>query len=155
MMNLKETGEQVDVVVEVVGQPRLQLCPAPGASGIEERVEIPTEMVGERFVAVLSNLTSTGAAIESPTMLPLLSRIALTFEMNGVRIEALGIVMWRRATESQPGLKRGFGVLFEAVLKDGREALEALDGDRGASRRRGIRNSEIQALAPRPGSRSA
>jgi|HubBroStandDraft_1064217.scaffolds.fasta_scaffold446325_2 hypothetical protein len=121
---------EVEVVIEVVGEPRQQLCPAPGAARIDEVVPIPREKVGERFGGVVWKLTSTGAAIQSSTILPLVSRVALTFELRGVRVEALGIVMWRRVAglASADGLsstgRPGFGVLFEAINDEGREAIE-------------------------------
>jgi hypothetical protein len=60
--------------------------------------------------------------------------VALTFELNGVHVEALGIVMWRRATSASshakpsPSVRKpGFGVLFEATNEIARKAIEALE----------------------------
>jgi hypothetical protein len=126
-----ELSVEIGVVVEVVGEPRLQVCPAPGAAGSDEVVRIQTENVGQRFDGIVRKLTSTGAAVETSTVLPLMSRVALTFELNGVHVEALGIVMWRRAISASPHAKPtrkpAFGVLFEATNEVTRKAIEALE----------------------------
>lgn len=67
--------------------------------------------------------------------MPLMSRVALHFEVREVgRIDAIGWVMWRRDADckvpSGSGepvtLPKGFGVLFEAVPLEVRQAIANL-----------------------------
>lgn len=131
---------EIEVNVEVIGRPSQQLSPAPTALPTDEVVEIPSQMLGKRFRGVLSNLTPTGAAVGTDTILPLMSRVALTFQLEGgISATALGIVMWRRTEEvmvPREGLpplklKPGFGVLFEALPDDTRAAISDLIAKRG------------------------
>jgi len=97
------------------------------------RVEAATSRIGERFPVVVRDLSTNGAFVSGPP-LPLLSRVALKFEVRGIgNIDAIGWVLWIRADDCEvPGtdgpvvLPRGFGVLFEAISLEARTQIAAL-----------------------------
>ncbi|HTL33136.1 MAG TPA: hypothetical protein VL326_08425, partial [Kofleriaceae bacterium] len=65
---------------------------------------------------------------------PLLSRVAIKFDVKGVgNIDAIGWVLWQRtddcdipAAAGSATLPKGFGVLFEAIPMETRAAIAAL-----------------------------
>lgn len=116
---------------ENIAQPEIMLHPELAA--VYSRVEASREHMGRRFSGTIRDISTNGAFIVGPP-LPLLSRIALNFHLDGVgQIDAVGWVMWRRDTdcsfESASGttfLAAGFGVLFEAMPLDARSAISAI-----------------------------
>jgi len=86
-----------------------------------------------RFPAVVRDLSTNGAFI-SAEPLPLLSRVAVKFELKGVgNVDAVGWVLWQRSEDCQlptaagsVTLPRGFGVLFESIPLEIRSAIAAL-----------------------------
>jgi hypothetical protein len=113
----------------------------PVLAAVYERVQPDLSDVGNRFPAVLKDLSVNGCFIEGPP-LPLLSRIAFTFAFGQHgQVEALGWVLWRRVKDADlpppaPGaaaikIKAGFGVLFEAVPLDMRVAIARMVTERG------------------------
>lgn len=121
----------VPAVVESIGQPDVSLH--PNLVAVYERVgAAPPD--GKRFPAVVRDLSSNGAFI-SGEPLPLLARVAVHFEVKGVGpVDAIGWVLWRRSADCQvptPSgelvtLPAGFGILFEAIPLDTRNAIAAL-----------------------------
>lgn len=89
-----------------------------------ECVSVPNQMAGQRFEAMVRDISVNGARLSARLIPPLLARISLAFEMPGYGMAlAMCIVLWRRGPvfgdppdgESlEPG-EVGFGVLFEAV----------------------------------------
>ena len=78
---------------------------------------------------------STNGAFISGAPLPLLSRVAVKFEVEGVgAIDAVGWVLWQRSDDCElPGQRRprcplpqGFGILFESIPLEARNAIAAL-----------------------------
>ncbi len=101
---------------------------------VYERVEPNEEKVGERVQGALRDLSTNGALLSGEPM-PLLSRIACSFELDGFgQIEAIGWTLWRRGEDcevpradgSMVTLPKGFGVLFEAISLDARIAIHEL-----------------------------
>lgn len=127
----------IPTLVEVIGQREVRLHPALAA--VYERVRPSQDMVGKKFPGVLRDLSTNGAFI-SGASLPLLSRVAFTFPLEGHgQVEVLGWTLWRRTGDCeipQNGgaavrLQAGFGVLFEAISLEARLAIAALvDGAR-------------------------
>jgi hypothetical protein len=115
-------------VLEVVGQPAMEL--PPQVARVYTRVESDKSAIGRRFPGVVRDLSTNGAFIATDPV-PLLSRLALQFDFDGTRIDALAWVMWRRDadTEVQAAdgtkvtLPRGIGVLFESIPLDVRVAI--------------------------------
>jgi len=115
-------------VLEVVGQPAMEL-PAQVAK-VYSRVESDKSAIGRRFPGILRDLSTNGAFIATEPV-PLLSRVALQFEFEGARVDALAWVMWRRDADCEAAaadgspiiLPRGIGVLFESVPLDVRVAI--------------------------------
>src|SRR5262245_11632954 len=116
-------------VVEVVGQREAQLHPALAA--VYERVRPSTERLGDRFPGVLRDLSTNGAFVTA-TPLPLLSRISMTFVLDGHgQVEVLAWTLWRRSSDCQVPrsgstpviLQAGFGLLFEAISLEARVAI--------------------------------
>jgi len=118
-------------IVESIGQGPISLH--PNLAAVFRRVEADTSMVGKRFPAVVRDLSTNGAFIAAPP-LPLLSRVAIKFDLKGVGpVDAVGWVLWQRADDcALPGpsgavaLPRGFGVLFESIPLEIRSAISAL-----------------------------
>jgi hypothetical protein len=114
-------------VLEVVGQPAIELPDT--VARIYSRVESDKSAMGRRFPGILRDLSTNGAFIATEP-LPLLSRMALSFDFEGARVDALAWVLWRRDSDCEvPGpsgpvvLPRGIGVLFESLPLDVRVAI--------------------------------
>jgi hypothetical protein len=114
------------VAVENLGE-REQKLPAELAA-VYERVKADTTDVGKRHELLLRDVSMNGAFVEGEA-LPLLSRVAMVFDMPGFRkVEATGWVMWRRrescTIRREDGfeltLPPGFGVLFEWISLEAR-----------------------------------
>lgn len=119
------------VVVESIGQVPMTLH--PNLAAVFRRVESDNSTIGKRFPAVVRDLSTNGAFISGPP-LPLLSRVALKFEIRSIgAIDAVGWVLWQRADDCElpgPGgsvvLPKGFGVLFESIPLETRAAIASL-----------------------------
>jgi hypothetical protein len=123
------------VVVESIGQTTMALH--PNLARVFRRVDADTTSIGTKFPAVVRDLSTNGAFI-SGAPLPLLSRVAVKFEVKGVGpIDAIGWVLWQRTDDCElpsphggPGnaatLPKGFGVLFESIPMNTRAAIAAL-----------------------------
>lgn len=119
-------------VVESIGQSTIELH--PNLAAVYRRVDADRASVGTRFPCVVRDLSTNGAFL-SGVSLPLLARVAVKLDIRGVGpIDAIGWVLWQRTADCElPGtggtstrLPRGFGVLFEAVPLDARNAIAAL-----------------------------
>jgi hypothetical protein len=117
-------------VVESIGQGSMQLH--PNLAKVFRRVDADRSSIGTKFPAVVRDLSTNGAFI-SGAPLPLLSRVAIKFDVKGVGIvDAIGWVLWQRMDDCElPGqnataLPKGFGVLFEAIPMETRQAIAAL-----------------------------
>jgi hypothetical protein len=118
-------------VVESIGQGPMQLH--PNLARVFRRVDADKSTIGTKFPAVVKDLSTNGAFI-SGTPLPLLSRVAIKFDLKGVGIvDAIGWVLWQRMDDCEvPGAKgptalpKGFGVLFEAIPMETRAAIAQL-----------------------------
>ncbi|MEO8702581.1 MAG: PilZ domain-containing protein [Kofleriaceae bacterium] len=119
-------------VVESIGQVPMTLH--PNLAAVFRRVDADSSTVGNRFPAVVRDLSTNGAFISGPP-LPLLSRVALKFEIRGLgAIDAVGWVLWQRTNDCElPGehggltsLPKGFGILFESIPLETRAAIAAL-----------------------------
>lgn len=118
-------------IVESIGQGSMQLH--PNLAKVFRRVDADRSSIGSKFPAVVRDLSTNGAFI-SGASLPLLSRVALKFEVKGVgTIDAIGWVLWQRMDDCElPGsqtaqtLPKGIGVLFEAIPMETRSAIAAL-----------------------------
>ena len=122
----------IPIVVESIGQPTLKLH--PNLEKIYERVAAADERKGDRVIGAVRDLSTNGAFIAGEP-LPLLSRVALRFKLDGHgTIEAIGWILWRRSGDCEiprddgpPSvLPQGFGVLFEAVPLDARLAIHKM-----------------------------
>ena len=122
----------IPIVVESIGQPTLKLH--PNLEKIYERVAAADERKGDRVIGAVRDLSTNGAFIAGEP-LPLLSRVALRFKLDGHgNIEAIGWILWRRSGDCEiprddgpPSvLPQGFGVLFEAVPLDARLAIHKM-----------------------------
>ncbi len=121
-------------IVESIGQGPMHLH--PNLAAVFRRVEADPTTVGQRFPAVVRDLSTNGAFI-SAEPLPLLSRVAVKFELKTIgSVDAVGWVLWQRAEDcelpAQTGqagmitLPKGFGVLFESIPLEIRSAIAAL-----------------------------
>jgi len=118
-------------IVESIGQGPMQLH--PNLAAVFRRVDADTTTIGKRFPAVVRDLSTNGAFI-SGTLLPLLARVAVRFELKGSgTVDAVGWVLWQRAADCELPtptgtitLPKGFGVLFESIPLDVRSAIAAL-----------------------------
>lgn len=121
----------IPIVIEPIGQPALQLV--PGLAAIYERVQASDQRVGDRLIGSIRDLSTNGAFI-SAEPLPLLSRVAVRFALEGQNIDAIGWILWRRTEDCSISrdtggpihLPRGFGVLFEAIPFDARLAIQKM-----------------------------
>ena len=120
------------IVAESIGQPRLSLH--PNLERIYERVNASDEGRGERRIGAIRDLSTNGAFIAADP-LPLLSRVAMKFTLEGHGpVEAVGWTLWRRTEDceipregAEPvHMPRGFGVLFEAIPLDARLAIHKM-----------------------------
>ena len=118
-------------VIESIGQGSMQLH--PNLAKVFRRVDADRSSIGTKFPAVVRDLSTNGAYISGPP-LPLLSRVAMKFEVKSLgTIDAIGWVLWQRMDDCElPGqsaaqtLPKGFGVLFEAIPMETRSAIAAL-----------------------------
>ena len=105
----------------------------PALAAVYSRVEASREHMGRQFSGTVRDVPTNGAFIVGPP-LPLLSRISLSFALDGIgQLEGVGWVMWRRdadcsfeTTTGPAFFAAGFGVLFEAMPLDARAAIAAL-----------------------------
>jgi hypothetical protein len=126
----------IPTLVEVVGQREVKLH--PNLEKVYQRVYASKDRVGDKFPGVLRDLSTNGAFISGPP-LPLLSRVAFTFPLDGFgQIEILGWTLWRRTDDCEipreptpVQLQAGFGVLFESISLEGRQAISRLVNERG------------------------
>jgi hypothetical protein len=115
-------------VIESIGQAPMTLH--PNLAKVFRRVESDRTSIGTKFPAVIRDLSTNGAFI-SGVPLPLLTRVAIKFDVKGVgNIDAIGWVLWQRTDDCDvPGqggsqtLPKGFGVLFEAIPMETRTAI--------------------------------
>jgi hypothetical protein len=118
-------------VIESIGQASMQLH--PNLARVFRRVDADKSSVGTKFPAIIRDLSTNGAFV-SGSPLPLLSRVALKFELKGVgTVDAIGWVLWQRMDDCEvpnadvnATLPKGFGVLFEAIPMETRTAIAAL-----------------------------
>jgi hypothetical protein len=118
-------------IVESIGQAQMSLH--PNLAAVFRRVEADTSTLGQRFPAVVRDLSTNGAFI-SGVLLPLLARVAVKFELKGIgAVDAIGWVLWQRASDCELPtptgtitLPRGFGVLFESIPIEIRSAIAGL-----------------------------
>jgi hypothetical protein len=121
----------VPAVVESIGHAPMQLH--PNLARVFRRVDADKSALGAKFPAVVRDLSTNGAFIQAEP-LPLLSRVALKFDVKGVgTVDAIGWVLWQRTGECEvPGgaspitLPKGFGVLFEAIPMETRSQIATL-----------------------------
>ena len=105
----------------------------PNLAKVFRRVDADKSAIGTKFPAVVRDLSTNGAFI-SADPLPLLTRVAVKFDVKGVgAVDAIGWVLWQRADDCElpgPGgpvtLPKGFGVLFESIPLETRSAIAAL-----------------------------
>ena len=118
-------------VIESIGQGPMQLH--PNLARVFRRVDADRSSIGSKFPAVVRDLSTNGAFI-SGAPLPLLSRVAIKFDVKGVgMIDAIGWVLWQRtedcevpSAQGSSTLPKGFGVLFEAIPMETRSAIANL-----------------------------
>src|SRR6476469_8930664 len=114
-------------MVESIGQVPMTLH--PNLAAVFKRVDADASTIGTKFPAVVRDLSTNGAFISGQT-LPLLSRVAVKFEVRGVgTVDAIGWVLWQRTDDcevQEQTLPRGFGVRFEAIPMETRAAIAAL-----------------------------
>jgi hypothetical protein len=118
-------------IVESIGQGPMHLH--PNLAAVFRRVQADATTIGKRFPAVVRDLSTNGAFISAPP-LPLLSRVAVKFELKGVgAVDAIGWVLWQRAEDCELPmasgtvlLPKGFGVLFESIPLEIRSAIATL-----------------------------
>lgn len=118
-------------IVESIGQGPMHLH--PNLAAVFRRVQADATTIGKRFPAVVRDLSTNGAFI-SAEPLPLLSRVAVKFELKGVgNVDAVGWVLWQRSEDCQlptaagsVTLPRGFGVLFESIPLEIRSSIAGL-----------------------------
>ncbi len=122
----------IPTLIEPVGQPKLKLH--DNLAKVYQRVAAAEEMIGEKIPGILKDLSTNGAFIAG-NPLPLLSRVAFTFPLDGFgQVEVLAWTLWRReedceiprASGAPLELPKGFGVLFEAIPLDARLAIHEL-----------------------------
>lgn len=105
----------------------------PNLARVFRRVDADKSSIGTKFPAVVKDLSTNGAFI-SGTPLPLLSRVAIKFDVKGVgTVDAIGWVLWQRMDDCEvptangsTTLPKGFGVLFEAIPMETRAAIANL-----------------------------
>lgn len=118
-------------VIEAIGQVPMRLH--PNLAKVFRRVDADPSAIGNKFPAVIRDLSTNGAFISGVT-LPLLSRVAMKFDIKGVgSVDAIGWVLWQRTDDCEVGtsdsptsLPKGFGVLFEAIPLETRGAIAQL-----------------------------
>ena len=119
-------------VIESIGQAPMALH--PNLAAVFRRVDADASTLGKRFPAVVRDLSTNGAFI-SGMSLPLMTRIAIKFDVRGIgSIDAVGWVLWQRTddcelpapTSGMTTLPRGFGILFESIPLETRTAIAQL-----------------------------
>src|SRR6478735_4276924 len=86
-------------IVESIGQVPMTLH--PNLAAVFRRVDADASTVGKRFPAVVRDLSTNGAFI-SGAPLPLLSHVALKFDVKGLgTIDAVGWVLWQRTGDCE------------------------------------------------------
>jgi hypothetical protein len=119
-------------VVESIGQVPMTLH--PNLAAVFRRVDADASTIGKRFPAVVRDLSTNGAFISGQS-LPLLTRVALKFDVKGLgTVDAVGWVLWQRTSDcelpaangSNTTLPKGFGVLFESIPLETRAAIAAM-----------------------------
>lgn len=119
------------MLVESIGQRAIDLH--PNLAKVYTRVS-PIGGKMDKFPATLRDLSTNGAFVVGQP-LPLLSRVAFSFELADFgRIEAIGWTLWRRSDDceipcedaSSIALPKGFGILFEAIPLDARLAIHRM-----------------------------
>lgn len=128
----------IPTLVEVIGQREMSLH--PNLAAVYQRVQPSPDHVGKKFPGIIRDLSTNGAFI-SGEPLPLLSRVAFTFMLEGYgQVEVLGWTLWRRSgdcevpvegAEQPVQLQAGFGVLFEAIALEARQAIATAVTGRG------------------------
>lgn len=105
----------------------------PNLARVFRRVDADRSSIGTKFPAVVRDLSTNGAFVAGQP-LPLLSRVAIKFDVKGVgTIDAIGWVLWQRMDDCEvpsakgtAALPKGFGVLFEAIPMETRAAIAQL-----------------------------
>jgi hypothetical protein len=117
-------------IVESIGQVPMTLH--PNLAKVFRRVDADTTANGTKHPVFVRDLSTNGAFI-SGSPLPLLSRVAIKFDLRNVGVvDAIGWVLWQRTEDCEvPGapamqLGKGFGVLFEAIPMETRAAIASL-----------------------------
>ncbi|HEY4058460.1 MAG TPA: PilZ domain-containing protein [Kofleriaceae bacterium] len=118
-------------IIESIGQVPMTLH--PNLAAVFRRVDADASTIGRRFPAVVRDLSTNGAFISGPP-LPLMSRVAVKFDVRGIgSIDAVGWVLWQRTDDcelpSENGnvmLPKGFGVLFESIPLETRAQIATL-----------------------------
>lgn len=119
-------------LIESIGQPDISLH--ANLQAVYERVSPDMTTLGQTYPGVVRDLSTNGAFILGDA-LPLLARVAFTFQLAGFgKVEALGWTLWRRDKDCEVPtssgatvtLPKGFGVLFEAIPLDARLAIHKL-----------------------------
>lgn len=118
-------------IIESIGQVPMTLH--PNLQAVFRRVDAESSTIGRRFPAVVRDLSTNGAFISGPP-LPLLSRVAVKFDVRGIgSIDAVGWVLWQRtddcelpADSGSMTLPKGFGVLFESIPLETRQQIANL-----------------------------
>ncbi len=101
----------------------------PNLQAVFRRVDADTSTLGKRFPAVVRDLSTNGAFVATEPV-PLMSRLAMQFDFEGGRVDALAWVLWRREADCEVVgasgtvmLPRGIGLLFESIPLDVRIAI--------------------------------
>lgn len=122
----------IPTTIQSIGQQNIKLH--DNLAAVYERVDPDASKAGERIPGVIRDLSTNGAFITGEP-LPLLSRVAFTFPLDGFgTVEVLAWTLWRRSDDcelprpdgSAVKLAKGFGVLFEAVPLDARIAIHKM-----------------------------
>src|SRR4051812_12184594 len=86
-------------VIESIGQVPMQLHPS--LAKVFRRVDADKSAIGTKFPAVVRDLSTNGAYIAGVT-LPLLSRVAMKFDVKGIgNVDAIGWVLWQRTEDCE------------------------------------------------------
>lgn len=122
----------VNAAVEPIAMPPMRLH--ENLARVYDRVHPAQDRVGQRLQCVLRDLSTNGAFLAGEPV-PLLTRVACSFDLEGYgHVETIGWTLWRRSDDcevpradgSMTPLPRGFGVLFEAIPLDARLAIHKL-----------------------------
>jgi hypothetical protein len=114
------------VIVEKIAD-RVQRLPSE-LEAVYERVKADGSEVGKLFKARIHDVSMNGVFVEGEA-LPLLSRVAIMFNVPGFRmVEAIGWVLWRRRApctfedreHRKLELPAGFGVMIEWMSLESR-----------------------------------